>query len=273
MGNCLLTKLNGIASNNNILKLGEFQFITNKLNTGEAICNVENATLTCDKDFLVNEEIIRAGTLYNTGNKWAELKANDAGVYTVTIKNKYTLNGYNSFNNSKVRGYGFFSALHSVMENINGDYIPISSYNDSPDITSLELHGSITGNVADIKLRKLTSLSLYSKYLTGYIDNIVKTAQNLNKLFIEGPECEITGGLDLIGRLTNLNKLQISGSKISGSLESLAQQFVANGRTSGTVSGYLNKYCTYLNEVYDSTKKFTITFGSSYDNGYVITLA
>lgn len=158
--------------------------------------------------------------------------------------------------------------------------LPIDSWKE---ITSSDTYFYVigtTGQYMDCRIKDYFNLSSvpsvewagYDLRILEY--NTTQTSLNLNCTPHHG---RITGDISVLGRLTSMESLNIHFSGCYGSLESLAEAQVANGRTSGTLSVYANN-CSGDNykgvtvggvKIMDGNAH-VITFDSELPNGYSV---
>ena len=215
MGNCLVTKLKGSTSNNELLRIGEMRM---------RIAKVENPTganrgfgISVNKPVVL--EIVGDGyftdkTLTVNKGKTITLNADVNGVWVsndnveIAILDKYSITALSSFYPQTSAAYG--SRL----------YLNLSDLKYSTALTSLNLAGTqVTGDIANLKgLTALTSLNLYSPQVTGDIANL-KGLTALASLNLAGPQ--VTGDIANLKGLTALTSLILAGTQVTGDIANL----------------------------------------------------
>ena len=190
MGKCLITKLNGSAQNDSLLRIGEFCIKVSKVESPTAdsqrfvVKNSKDAQLRIIGDgYFTNE------TLSENKGKALDITANTEttvyfsnGDYEVVVSEKYSLNQVGTYIGSSWKEY---------KGKLSFD-IDLLKY--SPDISFLAL--SATKVIGDIAvLGKLTGL----RHLT--IDNT-----------------QITGDIAVLGKLTGLIYIALNNSKVTGDI-------------------------------------------------------
>ena len=216
MGNCLVTKLKGSTSNNELLRIGEMRM---------RIAKVENPTdanrgfgISVNKPVVL--EIVGDGyftdkTLTVNKGKTITLNADVNGVWVsndnveIAILDKYSITALSSFYPQTSAAYG--SRL----------YLNLSDLKYSTALTSLNLAGTqVTGDIANLKgLTALTSLNLYSPQVTGDIANL-KGLTALASLNLAGPQ--VTGDIANLKGLTALTSLNLRNTQVTGDIAAIS---------------------------------------------------
>ena len=230
MGNCLVTKLKGSTSNNELLRIGEMRM---------RIAKVENPTdanrgfgISVNKPVVL--EIVGDGyftdkTLTVNKGKTITLNADVNGVWVsndnveIAILDKYSITALSSFYPQTSAAYG--SRL----------YLNLSDLKYSTALTSLNLAGTqVTGDIANLKgLTALTSLNLRNTQVTGDIAAI----SPLSKLK-DAQLNHVTGDISAINN-TKLTSIIISKSGgLSGDIAKLKSDFIYLGIDSDTTSKF-----------------------------------
>lgn len=102
-----------------------------------------------------------------------------------------------------------------------------------------------TGAIADIEVENpyyITSMSAWAPNISAFKYQTERTNMEF------GAVGEVlTGNIEELERLISLTNINIGASPVTGSINSLAQKMVDNGRTSGTMHIYKNGNTTGLN--------------------------
>lgn len=222
MGNCLVTKLKGSISNNELLRIGEMRI---------RIAKVEDPTdatqgLEIDVNKSVVLKIVSDGyftdkALNVNKGKTITLNAGINGVWVsnndveIAILDKYSITKISrNYPNQTSAGYG---------SNI---YLNLSDLKYSTALTSLDLSGAqVTGDIANLKgLTALISLDLRFVPVTGDIAAI-KPFSKLNNAVLN----HVTGDISAING-TKLTSIIISNSGgLSGDISKLKSDFIYLG--------------------------------------------
>lgn len=278
MGKCLITKLQGVVNNDNLLKIGE--------------CRVYNSTSSSatDATFTISSKeemtIVGHGLTIEGGSSYVVTASGDTVLVLsntngyAEIPNKHNLLGLKIGKNSgtlKGSTYIDLSCLEYA-NNLKELYISSDKEHHFGDIANLPALETLRSNetrwtddIAGIGfLPSMKTLYLEnSDYIHGSIASIVRSKFPKLETLLLVNNIGITGSISDLGSLTTLTTLSVAAlSAVIGDISDLASRMVANGRTSGTLSVTgTNSGVTHNGESF--TKK-TITFNSSVSNGYTI---
>lgn len=235
MGNCLVTKLLGSVSNDNMLRIGEMRIGFIKTNTQNAY--TQGLRLICDKPIKI--EIVGNGYFTDSQlqtNKGKSIIVNDTtDIYVSTetkeiaILNKYDLKSImavsgKSSEKSKsldiefLKYSLFMQTLMLYNWKLNGD---VSSIKDLTDLTILNLtNSSISGDISSFSnLTKLTNLQCqYNNKVKGDIASLSKLTL-LTDLALSG----VNGDLANLSNMNKLHTLLLPNSSIIGNLAVLSK--------------------------------------------------
>ena len=265
MGNCLVTKLKGSTSNNELLRIGEMRM---------RIAKVENPTdanrgfgISVNKPVVL--EIVGDGyftdkTLTVNKGKTITLNADVNGVWVsndnveIAILDKYSITALSSFYPQTSAAYG--SRL----------YLNLSDLKYSTALTSLNLAGTqVTGDIANLKgLTALTSLNFINiAQVTGDIANL-KGLTALTSLNLRNTQ--VTGDIAAISPLSKLKDAQLN--HVTGDISAINNTKLTSIiiSKSGGLSGDIAKLKSdfiYLGIDSDTTSKFT--WSSRDTNNYI----
>lgn len=283
MTKCLITKLNGTVSDKTLLKIGEIKFklTATKINSYLSLAVDDYATktkVTFDVPVLygtgassqevsvktqITEVLMQPGYIYHF------FAVNNNAVINCTISDKYHLKTFatsegtaGGFLISELRGFSYLTSLKTIntrggamdidsnfvgMKSLEEIYVTSKSYSDLDvlsDITTLKTvvlqSSQITGTPS--KLSALKVLKILNLQSSSISENILFIANNIN-----------------------LRELVVSGTKATGTIESLAQAQVNAGRKSENLTVYsAYSEVTYNGSTFDY---LTIKFSES---GYTV---
>lgn len=222
MGKCLVTKLNGNASNDSILKLGEIRFLTSKSDS------INRCYLSFTESTTV--KIINDGHFYNSTTsdlgKNLSLLPQQSSVGTkvspgslIQIDNKYALASIsfgtleNKISLAELK-YSPLVFLYAEKDNIEGDIANLAG--KQLDYLAITNNPSVYGDIAVLKGMPLTTLQIQGTQVTGNISalkGMALTIVQINNL--------ITGD---ISNLSSIKAEEISGMNLSGDLSALTSE-------------------------------------------------
>lgn len=220
MKNCLATKLRAIVNDNSLPRVNGFRFDVIDGITGE------NAyKFTTDGEVIVPVEfpvVTQSGSTYELSK----------GTYKFNVVDKYSLKILRIAN----AGYS------------TGISMSLDSLKFTRNITQLSITNAPAGfgggDISSISENtKMNDCEIYKVNATGDItafSNLIF----LNRLVIrDNPS--INGNIASLAKLINLSSLYINNTGCSGTLESLGEGMVSNGRTSGTLTISCNNIVTH----------------------------
>lgn len=225
---CLVTKLQGVINNDNLLKLGEFRIKVTETNSPSA--DSQGITLSFSKDSVV--EIIGNGyftdqTLQqNLGNSM-NFTANEAkliyisnGNYYISIKDKYSLLQFNT----SVKAYPEFNIndlrfskvvnIESYSNKLSGD---LSAFIDNSLNYVVLINTSVSGDLSTLNLNSLTRLDINSKLIRG---NTSKLANSLNLQYLSLNNTSVDANLEDIKNLPIISTAFL-GRNVIGDLSTI----------------------------------------------------
>ena len=236
MGKCLVTKLNGRVSNDELLKLGEMRFYFQKEDNFSNVFN-HAIGLTFSKETTVS--VFGGNFVDKTDNRnlgtTINFEANIPKDVFVSNDNCYiSVNKY------------LLSSIHAV----NGESKTVSSFciddlKYSKGLTELySLSTRLTGDIANLKnLTALTNLSLSSTRLTGDIANL-KNLTALTNLRLSSTQ--VTGDIVNLKNLTALTNLNLSSTQVTGdivnlkNLTALTNLNLSSTQVTGDIAAFIN---------------------------------
>ena len=163
MGKCLVTKLNGVVTNDNLLHVGE---------TVVSVLNDEKNALfaqlilageySCDHAHMLGEERVEANVKRSINN-WTDLKSIEKGTYIIHLYDKYKASGVlikKDVLDTKQLDF-LLNCTQFIANFIKDAHFDISVLIKSEKLQLIKLSGNITGDIASLKSNTgLTSLSL-----------------------------------------------------------------------------------------------------------------
>ena len=216
MNKCLITKLNGIVNNENLLKIGEFRIKIDKVQTP----STSNRSLAIGVNIPTNIRIIGSGYFTDenlSADKGKSLLLNPKSLnyiyvsnddITISIENKYNLT---RFNCNAVQNPWDVGMNHANI------HINIEDFKYSTALTGLGLSStSVSGDIAAVKnLTALTGLILSSTSVSGDIA-AVKNLTALTSLALSSTS--VSGDIAAVKNLTALTGLALSSTSVSGDI-------------------------------------------------------
>ena len=247
MEKCLVTKLNGVVSNNEILKIGELRVKIDSTDAPEYY-NHFNAT---GNEVIVNK-LVDDGLNAEFPNRFGTeggYDGNLSGKGRLSIMNKYNLTRlelnqlvFPEFDIlEEIKYMKAFANLQSFNQHLNTEKFPYSSVltnlnvnnidgrlselaNKIPNISTLYISASrIKGNISELgALIKLTKIDTSNTNITGSLESFVVAQRNSGR--------SICNGIKFLNTQTNLT---FNGAAINanGSLSWTASTMTYNGTT------------------------------------------
>ena len=242
MGKCLITKLNGSAQNESLLRIGEFSI---------KVSNVESPTADSQRFVVKNSKdaqlrIIGDGyftneTLSENKGKALNITANTEttvyfsnGDYEIVVSEKYSLTQVSTYIRTSWKEYkGKLS-------------FDIDSLKYSPNISFLAINKTgVTGDIAVLdKLTSRTHIIIDSSKVTG---NIAVFGKLTSITYLSFNNTKLTGDIAVLDKLTGLKTLNISNTQVTGDiavfgkLTSLNEiPYISNTQVTGDISVYRN---------------------------------
>lgn len=124
---------------------------------------------------------------------------------------------------------------------------------------------AIDFNLEELWCNNITSIDIYrgNTFLDCNLEIVLKSTTNLRNFKIE--DIPISGNISFLSKFVNLTDINIVGTKITGSLESLAQGLFTNGKNSGTVKlNNINGLISFNNrQLLTVTDKVYLIFSSN----------
>ena len=229
MNKCLITKLNGVSDNSDLLRIGEMRVHFDKSENPTTSNRGKNFKFTKDSQLeIIGDAYFTDETLStNLGKKITITKDSPKSVYVsnsdcdVCILDKYSLLLINDWVKNTTNDNGNFSfSIEDLKYSVNFYQIYCSN-------------GQVTGDISALKnLTALVNLVLGKTQVTGDIANLrgLTALQELNL-----HHTQVTGDIANLRELTALTKISMDQTQLSGDIASL------KGLTALTIIGMSNE--------------------------------
>lgn len=207
MEKCLVTKLNGVVSNNEILKIGELRVKIDSTGTP----TVYNHFKATGNEVIVNK-LVDGGLNAEFPNQFGAeggYDGNLSGKGRLSIMNKYNITelelntlAFPEFDIlEEIKFMKGLISLQSFKQNLNIEKFPYSSL-----LTSLNVHN-----------------------IDGKLSALANKIPNVSTLYVD--QSSIEGDISELRALVKLDKIDVSNTNVTGSLESFVKAQRAAGRT------------------------------------------
>lgn len=273
MGKCLVTKLNSVVDNDNILRLGEarIKIAVDKTPSNQYI----NISVSSDTDLeIIGDSYFTDSNLSVNLGKSKKVKPSDGDVKVyfnnavaeIGIRNKYNIRDITFVGSSKsmdLASFAYTKSLNALNTEYTGMYGDISALKNL-SIGQIYLSGSkIYGDIASLK--KMTSLSRINindaPDVCGDLSNL-SGLTNLTWLYFN--HSGLTGSIDSLRALTKLTSVNLENTKdkFTGNIESLSGMSALSNFTcnNAALTGDLAKIpasCTLVNFASSGSSTFT----------------
>lgn len=233
MTKCLVTKLNGSISNQEILKLGEVRIkihrVTNPSGATQKLYVVFNQDTKLE---IIGEGYFTDVNLSSNKGKTLVVKGNiDTDVYVsngdfiLSISNKYALKTLSDIGTNKDIETNFLK-YSTVLTNLSLNNAAVSG--DIADLKNLTAltnlaanNTKLSGDIADLKkLTALTKLNLYNTLVSGDIADLKKHTA-LTDLKLTNFATPIVGDVGSFHSMGSLRTISLQSSQLSGDLANL----------------------------------------------------
>ena len=178
MGKCLVTKLNGIVDNNDLLPIGECVIGVESSSANELLFQVDlnNTEYYCEQPHLLGEENVGAGVKRNILT-WSDLKSSAAGLYRFHFLDKYNIRGLLGRNAKGINEISQLNYLNNItqlgLDLKSSDVFDLNVLKQSTRLNLLNLSNNVTGDISSLKgLTALANLSINSNTVTGDISSL-----------------------------------------------------------------------------------------------------
>ena len=269
MEKCLVTKLNGIVNNPDLIKLDELVITLNATKIGAWLCVTATDKETDSISVKFNKTVS-----YGTGNSPEEAVnrtditevtinpgiipfffAKETGTIKVSISSKFNIASLLTSSSTgsgmeivDVKGFSYLSNLKTI-ENKDGN-LNIGTLSGFKSLSKVMLNKG-EGLLKSFTNCPLKELTLISSGIVGTLSDLVNipTLTTLNFMYSKS----ITGNISDLSRLTSLKSLTVIGTNLTGTIESLANGMKNAGRKSGTLTVYSvnTEGITYNGAVFD----------------------
>ncbi len=244
MGNCLITKLKGRVSNNELLKLGEmrFYFLKDKVSSPKAATRSITLTFTEDTTIsITGGHFTDSDLVQNLGTTLHLNKLEPKAIYVSNEEGFISVNKY-QLKDIKITDVYLTSKIY-----FNIDDLKYSNY-----LTSLEGNSNlVNGDIASLKEKEsLTKILMEATQVSGDISAFSNmtglTSVNISRT-------KVSGDISVFSNMTNLSNLILADTQVSGNIASLQNltklKQINSSRTkvSGDISAFSNM--TDLNEL------------------------
>lgn len=251
MGKCLVTKLNAVVDNDNILHLGEarIKIAVDKTPSNQYI----NISVSSDTDLeIIGDSYFTDSSLSVNLGKSKKVKSSDGevrvyfnnAVAEIGIRNKYNIRDirFIGSKSTDLASFAYTKYLYSINAEYTGIYGDISSLKNT-SIGQIYLSGcKIYGDIASLKnttslyrisindvpdvygdlssLSGLTNLVwLYFNHsgLTGSIDSL-RTLTKLTSVNLENTNAQFTGNIESLSGMSELSDFTCNNAALTGDL-------------------------------------------------------
>jgi len=160
MGNCLVTKLNGVSDNKGLLKIGELVVSIECTEANKTLLDILlNGSYYCEKAYTLGSDNVAAYEVKNNTN-WGTIKSKDIGTYTFHFLDKYSIGALLIRQPQALKGFSYINKITQLIISPT-DNIDIEVMKDCKSLTLLSVAGNVSGDIASLKgLTALTSLSV-----------------------------------------------------------------------------------------------------------------
>lgn len=161
MEKCLVTRLNGIVSNESLLHVGEIVVEVEGVNANSVLFNAYKGSISCDRSFMLGTETVNANEKRSLNNDWTDIKSIDAGSYKFHFFDKYSIYGFiQKALKASYNGLCFLKNAKEISINTS-NYFDLSNIASSVKLTRLSLGGKVAGDISCLPdLTALVSLTL-----------------------------------------------------------------------------------------------------------------
>lgn len=237
MGKCLITKLNGRVSNNELLKLGEMRFYFSKSNESSPKAATRSIKLTFTEDT----------TISITGGHFVD---------SDLVQNLGTTLHFNKFESKAIyvsNEDGFISVNKYLLKDIDITdiylkskfYFNIDDLKYSNNLTTLKANSTlVNGNMASLNGKEnLENVSLESTQVSGDI-SALSNFTSLSTLNLNNTQ--VSGDISVFSNMTKLSKLILADTQVSGSIANLQNLTglemlnLSRTKVSGDISAFIN---------------------------------
>lgn len=207
MGKCLVTKLNGVVSNNEILKIGELRV---KIDSTDAPSYYNHFIATGNE--VVVSKLVDDGLNAEFPNSFGT-----EGGYDGNLSGKGRLSIMNKYNITTLELNQLAFPEFDILEEIKymKGLVSLQSLNQYLDAGKLAYTSVLT--------------SLIVNHIEGKLSTLANSIPNISTLYVN--QSSIRGDISELGALVKITKIDVSNTNVTGSLESFVKAQRAAGRT------------------------------------------
>lgn len=252
---CLVTKLNGVAQNNELLKMDECS-VRFKVSNSPTSLEVPSGI-----NFSVDNVAYTKGSAISVGEHLLKISPKSSLEYIRFTDDNIVVDL------SSLKGTGNMLSLKEINQTNTSTFYKGNCYKgnlldliDFSNLEKMEFEGctGMKGSTSD--LLNFPKIKIFYGYKTSIDFSDISPLLQLKTL----EDLRLGGkgvNIEPLAVLTNLKKLTCAYAEFSGSIENLAQGMLDNGRTAGT----LIANCSYSDVTYKGNKSskivsYTITF-------------
>ena len=237
MNKCLITKLNGVSDNSDLLRIGEMRVHFDKSENPTTSNRGKNFMFTKDSQLeIIGDAYFTDETLStNLGKKITITKDSPKSVYVsnsdcdVCILDKYSLLLINDWVKNTTNDNGNFSfSIEDLKYSVNFYQIYCSNGQVTGDISALKNltalvnlvlgKTQVTGDIANLReLTALTKISMDQTQLSGDIASL-KGLTALTIIGMSNEQVPLTGNISQLSTLSNCTYIRLNNSKLTGDL-------------------------------------------------------
>ena len=237
MEKCLITKLKGRVSNNELLKLGEmrFYFLKDKVSSPKAATRSITLTFTEDTTIsITGGHFTDSDLVQNLGTTLHLNKLEPKAIYVSNEEGFISVNKY-QLKDIKITDIYLTSKIY-----FNIDDLKYSNY-----LTSLEANSNlVNGDIASLQnLTKLKQINLSRTKVSGDI-SVFSDMTNLSYLNLD--DTQVSGDISVFSDMTNLSYLNLDDTQVSGDISvfsdmtNLSNLILADTQVSGDIASLQN---------------------------------
>ena len=222
MGKCLVTKLNGAATNDKLLHIGECVIGVESKSSNETLFQVDlgNFEYYCEQSHVLGEENVNAG-VKRKFKGWNDLKSSVAGLYRFHFLNKYFIKGLLTRSNNNLNEVIQLNFLNNLTQFSlsSDDMFDLDNLKQSTSLMSVILKGNIIGDISSLKnMTALTNLTVNSTQVTGDISSL----ENMTALISFSGKCFINGKAEKLKMLSKLELFDCENAVNKGNFGDIA---------------------------------------------------
>ena len=176
MGNCLVTKLNGVSDNKGLLKIGELVVSIECTEANKTLLDILlNGSYYCEKAYTLGSDNVAAYEVKNNTN-WGTIKSKDIGTYTFHFLDKYSIGALLIRQPQALKGFSYINKITQLIISPT-DNIDIEVMKDCKSLTLLSVAGNVSGDIASLK-----GLTALTSFIATYGDKITLKAGDFSDM-------------------------------------------------------------------------------------------